>query len=118
MMSRLITDEGGWGRLEFDFSRFPLRVTLHNSQEARWLGPASEPVCHFYAGIVAGYASTISGETLVAKRSPAKPLAHQLVFSRYAGVPLVAERDPQLTSGEVENGAIRRRSCGHAPRGP
>ena len=66
MMSRLITDEGGWGHLDFDFSSFPLRVVLSNSQEARWLGPADEPVCHFYAGIVAGYASTISGEDLVA----------------------------------------------------
>ncbi|HUT52632.1 MAG TPA: 4-vinyl reductase [bacterium] len=62
MMSRLITDEGGWGRLEFDFDSLPLRVILSNSQEARWLGKSEKPVCHFYAGIVAGYASTISGE--------------------------------------------------------
>jgi len=64
MMSRLITDEGGWGHLEFDFSSFPLKVMLENSQEARWLGPSKEPVCHFYAGIVAGYAGAISGEEL------------------------------------------------------
>ena len=64
MMSRLITDEGGWGHLDFDFSEFPLKVWLSNSQEARWLGPSEEPVCHFYAGIVSGYASTIAGEDL------------------------------------------------------
>ena len=62
MMSRLITDEGGWGHLDFDFSSLPLRVILSNSQEARWLGKSDRPVCHFYAGIVAGYASAITGE--------------------------------------------------------
>jgi predicted hydrocarbon binding protein len=62
MMSRLITDEGGWGHLEFDFSGTPLKVFLHHSQEARWLGKSEKPVCSFYAGIVAGYASTISGQ--------------------------------------------------------
>lgn len=62
MMSRLITDEGGWGHLEFDFSSLPLKVILLNSQEARWLGKSDRPVCHFYAGIVAGYASAITGE--------------------------------------------------------
>lgn len=64
MVSRLITDEGGWGHLDFDFSSMPLKVTLTNSQEARWLPGSRKPVCHFYAGIVAGYASTISGEEL------------------------------------------------------
>jgi uncharacterized protein len=64
MVSRLITDEGGWGHLDFDFSTLPLKVMLTNSQEARWLQGAQGPVCHFYAGIVAGYASTISGEKL------------------------------------------------------
>jgi len=67
MMSRLITDEGGWGHLDFELEREPLRVHLTNSQEARWLGPAARPVCHFYTGIVAGYASTISGETVHAR---------------------------------------------------
>ena len=64
MMSRLITDEGGWGHLEFDFSADPMRVSLFNSQEARWLGPSNQPVCHFYAGIVAGFAGTISGRPI------------------------------------------------------
>jgi bacteriochlorophyll 4-vinyl reductase len=66
-VSRLITDEGGWGHLEFELSSFPLRVLLSNSQEAAWLGPSEKPVCHFYAGIVSGYASTISGEDLRAR---------------------------------------------------
>jgi len=66
-VSRLITDEGGWGHLEFDLSAFPLRVILSNSQEAAWLGPSEAPVCRFYAGIVAGYASAISGEDLEAR---------------------------------------------------
>ncbi len=62
MVSRLITDEGGWGHLDFDFSTMPLKAILTNSQEARWLSGSDRPVCHFYAGIVAGYAGTISGE--------------------------------------------------------
>jgi len=66
-VSRLITDEGGWGHLEFELDSFPLRVLLYHSQEAAWLGPSDKPVCHFYAGIVAGYASAISGESLRAR---------------------------------------------------
>jgi bacteriochlorophyll 4-vinyl reductase len=66
-ISRLITDEGGWGHLEFDLSSFPLKVTLTHSQEAAWLGRSETPVCHFYAGIVAGYAGAISGEDLLAR---------------------------------------------------
>jgi len=72
MMSRLITDEGGWGHLEFDLASLPLTVRLSNSQEARWLGPAKKPVCYFYAGIVAGYASTISGVKLRARETACK----------------------------------------------
>jgi len=71
-VSRLITDEGGWGHLEFELSSFPLRVILSHSQEAAWLGPSDEPVCHFYAGIVAGYAGTISGERLTAREVECK----------------------------------------------
>ncbi|MBC7230440.1 MAG: 4-vinyl reductase [Actinobacteria bacterium] len=66
-VSRLITDEGGWGHLDFEVSSDPIRVFLSNSQEAAWLGPAEKPVCHLYAGIVAGYASAISGEELRAR---------------------------------------------------
>jgi predicted hydrocarbon binding protein len=66
-VSRLITDEGGWGHLEFEVESRPLRVILANSQEAAWLGPSRDPVCHLYAGIVAGYASAISGEELRAR---------------------------------------------------
>lgn len=77
MMSRLITDEGGWGHLEFDFSGEPLKVVLANSQEARWLGSSEGPVCHFYAGIVAGYAGAISG----------KPFESREVACRAQGAP-------------------------------
>lgn len=66
-VSRLITDEGGWGHLDFDIARSPMRVTLSNSQEAEWLGPSEEPVCHLYAGIVSGYTSAITGEELQAR---------------------------------------------------
>jgi len=45
----------------------PMRVYLSHSQEAAWLGPSDRPVCHLYAGIVAGYTSAISGEELRAK---------------------------------------------------
>lgn len=72
MMSRLITDEGGWGHLEIDAGSFPLRVTLSNSQEATWFDGANEPICYLYAGIVAGYASTISGERLTAREVACK----------------------------------------------
>lgn len=68
MVSRLITDEGGWGRLEFEGVRHdPMRVALVNSQEADWLGPSEAPVCHLYTGIVAGYTSAISGKELRAR---------------------------------------------------
>jgi uncharacterized protein len=68
MVSRLITDEGGWGHLEFEgVTESPMRVVLKNSQEASWLKPSKEPVCHLYAGIVAGYTSAISGEELRAR---------------------------------------------------
>ena len=73
-MSRLITEEGGWGHLEFDFSAFPLKVMLDNSQEAAWLGPSDHPTCSYYTGIVAGYASTISGQTLEAKEVMCKSM--------------------------------------------
>ena len=66
-MSRLITDEGGWGHLEFDLDSSPIRVKLSNSQEAAWLGRSDKPVCKLYAGIVAGYASTITGEKVNAR---------------------------------------------------
>jgi len=72
MMSRLITDGGGWGHLDFDFSTEPYKVILSNSQEARWLGESDRPVCHFYAGIVAGYAGSISGQPFESKEVECK----------------------------------------------
>ena len=81
MMSRLITDEGGWGHLEFDLSSDPMRVSLFNSQEARWLGPSDQPVCHFYAGIVAGYAGTISGKAITVREVDCRAMgADRCVF--------------------------------------
>lgn len=87
MMSRLITDEGGWGHLEFDFSTDPMRVMLFNSQEARWLGPADNPVCHFYAGIVAGYAGTISGQLITVREIECRAMgADKCVFELYTDI--------------------------------
>jgi len=81
MMSRLITDEGGWGHLEFDLSTMPLKVILSNSQEARWLGKSDKTVCHFYAGIVAGYASAITGEPFKSREVACKATgANKCVF--------------------------------------
>ena len=74
MVSRLITDEGGWGHLEFEVESSPMRVFLTNSQEAAWMGPSDKPVCHLYAGIVAGYASAISGEDLTAREVACKAM--------------------------------------------
>jgi hypothetical protein len=80
-VSRLITDEGGWGHLEFEVRSKPLRVLLSNSQEAAWLGPSDRPVCHLYAGIVAGYTSAISGEELRAREVACRAMgAPQCVF--------------------------------------
>jgi predicted hydrocarbon binding protein len=69
LMTRIIANEGGWGNLEFDFSAWPIRVWLDHSQEAAWMRPAATPVCHYFAGIVAGYGSAISGKHLVAKET-------------------------------------------------
>ncbi len=88
MVSRLITDEGGWGHLDFDFSTLPLKVSLTNSQEARWLPGSDKPVCHFYAGIVAGYASAISGLDLYAEEVACASMgAPQCVFHVHRAAP-------------------------------
>jgi len=63
MESRLIINEGGWGSVqEFDFASTPLTAVLANSQEVVWMGPSDGPVCHYFAGGVAGHASAITGE--------------------------------------------------------
>lgn len=72
MMSRLITDEGGWGHLEFDIGADSIRVYLYNSQEAAWLGPSDSPACHLYSGIVAGYASALTGREMKARELECK----------------------------------------------
>jgi uncharacterized protein len=90
MMSRLITDEGGWGHLEFDVVSDPIRVVLSHSQEARWLGPAPGPVCRFYAGIVAGYAGTLAGEPMQAQETACRAAgAPDCVFEVTRGVEAV-----------------------------
>ena len=61
---RFIINEGGWGDARFEMTRSPIRVTLENSQEARWLAPSKTPVCFIAAGVVAGYASQICGGEL------------------------------------------------------
>jgi len=84
MVSKLITDEGGWGHLDFQFSAKPMRVTLTNSQEANWFRGSKEPVCHFYAGIIAGYTGQISGEKLLVKEiSCAATGAEKCTFEVY-----------------------------------
>ncbi len=68
MVARLILNEGGWGRIaEFDYRSRPIRVTLLYSQEAAWLPPSDQPVCHIFAGLVAGHVSAVSGERLEAR---------------------------------------------------
>jgi predicted hydrocarbon binding protein len=80
-VSRLITDEGGWGHLDFEVQSSPMRVILSNSQEAAWLGPSDRPVCSLYAGIAAGYTSAISGEELRAREVECKAMgAPRCVF--------------------------------------
>lgn len=80
-VSRLITDEGGWGHLDFEVESSPMRVYLSHSQEAEWLGPSEKPVCSLYTGIVAGYTSAISGEELRAREVECKAMgAPRCVF--------------------------------------
>jgi hypothetical protein len=67
MVTRLILNEGGWGHIEFDLASRPMKVRLHNSQEARYLGPAEKPVCQFFTGFIAGHASSLLGERVEAR---------------------------------------------------
>lgn len=67
MVSRLISNEGGWGTLEIDAESSPIRIILRNSQEVNWAGPRETPVCSFSAGVFSGYTSAISGEELTAR---------------------------------------------------
>ena len=66
MVTRLILNEGGWGHIDFDFSSRPMKVSLYNSQEARYLGPSHKPVCQFFSGFIAGHASSLLGERVEA----------------------------------------------------
>ncbi len=67
MVTRLILNEGGWGRVDFDFESRPIRVRLFNSQEAGYLGPSDRPVCQFFTGFIAGHASSLLGERVEAR---------------------------------------------------
>jgi predicted hydrocarbon binding protein len=67
MVTRIILNEGGWGHIDFDFTARPIRVRLHGSQEARYLGPADVPVCQFFTGFIAGHASSVLGERVEAR---------------------------------------------------
>ncbi len=74
MVTRIILNEGGWGHVEFEFDRRPIKVALHNSQEARYLGPADHPVCEFFTGFIAGHASSIIGERVEAREVECKAM--------------------------------------------
>ena len=67
MVTRLILNEGGWGHVDFDFTSRPIKVSLYNSQEARYLGPSDKPVCQFFTGFIAGHASSLLGERVEAR---------------------------------------------------
>lgn len=67
MVTRIILNEGGWGHIDFDFHSKPIKVMLHNSQEARYLGPSEKPVCQFFTGFIAGHASSLFGERVEAR---------------------------------------------------
>lgn len=61
--SRIIISEGGWGVVErFDYGTDTLTVVLAHSQEADWMGPGAQPLCHYFAGGAAGHVSAITGE--------------------------------------------------------
>ncbi|MFC1705524.1 V4R domain-containing protein, partial [Planctomycetota bacterium] len=76
MALRLIINEGGWGVAEMDVQSSPLRVTLSNSQEARWIGPAQKPVCYLSAGVIAGYTSRLLGEDLDTEEVRCEAMGH------------------------------------------
>jgi uncharacterized protein len=61
LMLRLIAMEGGWGNVASNILEEPIKVTVKNSPEARWLGPSDKPVCHMFAGVSAGNTSFING---------------------------------------------------------
>jgi predicted hydrocarbon binding protein len=68
MVCRIIINEGGWGVVqEMDVQSDPMRVVLASSNEARWVGPSTEPVCYVCGGVIAGYASRIFGTDLDAR---------------------------------------------------
>jgi predicted hydrocarbon binding protein len=67
MVTRIILNEGGWGHIDFDFKVKPIKVMLYNSQEARYMGPSDKPVCQFFAGFIAGHASSLFGERVEAR---------------------------------------------------
>ena len=57
----------GWGSWEVDLSRVDqgyVVVRLHNSAVAKSLGRVGKPVCHLYAGLLAGAMSRVVGNDL------------------------------------------------------
>ena len=78
MVLRLIINEGGWGTVdEMDFTATPIRVTMSNSQEARWGGPSDKTTCAIATGVFAGYTSRILGEELHAKEIECQAMGAQ-----------------------------------------
>lgn len=62
MVVRLIADEGGWGRFSVSLAEDPIRVTVENSLDVRYLGPSPEPNCLEYLAITEGNIGYILGE--------------------------------------------------------
>jgi V4R domain len=67
MLVRLVFNEAGWGNPQFDTMPIPTRVTLTNSPEAEWIGSSRKPVCHEFAGMLAGFVNYLAGERYVAR---------------------------------------------------
>lgn len=67
MVIRLMGDEGGWGRIRVSIGSDPLKVTVENTLDVRYLDPSPEPACVEYLGLVEGATSYITGQECQAR---------------------------------------------------
>jgi predicted hydrocarbon binding protein len=71
--------EGGWGAVTLDLSRLPRHVIvaeLQNSAVAAALEGTDQPVCHYYAGLLAGGASYFRRAELHAVEIECRAMGH------------------------------------------
>jgi uncharacterized protein len=67
LLNRFIHDEGGYGRIEADFSEDPIKVTITNSLQSRLAGHSDRPVCSLSVGTLEGTVGYLLGDTFKAR---------------------------------------------------